>query len=54
LVERLGAATANQVSRKVTCVVAGEKAGSKLQKAKTLGLKILTPEAFRAIIENTN
>jgi len=54
VVERLGAATANQVSNKITFVVAGEKAGSKLQKAKTLGLKILTPEAFKAIIKNTN
>ncbi len=51
IVEKLGATTANQVSRKITCVVAGEKAGSKLQKARALGLKILTPEAFKAIIE---
>ena len=51
IVEKLGATTANQVSRKITCMVAGEKAGSKLQKARALGLKILTPEAFKAIIE---
>ena len=50
IVERLGAQTANQVSRKTTCVVAGEKAGSKLAKAKALGIKILTPEAFLSII----
>ena len=50
LVERLGAQTANQVSKKTTCVVAGEKAGSKLEKARTLGIKILTPEAFLSII----
>ncbi len=50
LVENLGAQTANQVSRKVTCVVAGEKAGSKLEKARSLGIKILTPEAFMDII----
>ena len=50
LVERLGAKTANQVSKKTTCVVAGEKAGSKLEKARALGIKILTPEAFLSII----
>lgn len=50
IVERLGAQTANQVSRKVTRVVAGEKAGSKLEKARGLGIKILTPEAFMNII----
>ncbi len=50
IVERLGAQTANQVSKKTTCVVAGEKAGSKLEKAKALGIKILTPEAFLSII----
>jgi len=51
IVEKLGATTANQVSRKITCMVGREKAGSKLQKARALGLKILTPEAFKAIIE---
>ena len=50
IVERLGAQTANQVSRKTTCVVAGEKAGSKLEKAKKLGIKILTPDQFASII----
>jgi DNA ligase (NAD+) len=52
IVERLGAKTANQVSRKITCLVAGEKAGSKLEKAKALGIKVLTPEAFASIIRN--
>ncbi len=50
IVEGLGGTTANQVSRKITCVVAGEKAGSKLQKARELGIRILTPEAFQAIL----
>ena len=50
-VERLGGTIASQVSRKVTRVVAGEEAGSKMGKAKNLGIEILTPEAFRAIIE---
>jgi len=50
IVETLGATTANQVTRKTTCVVAGEKAGSKLEKAKKLGIRILTPDEFQAII----
>ncbi len=50
IVERLGGQTANQISRKVTRVVAGEKAGSKLEKAKALGIRILTPEQFNSII----
>lgn len=41
LVERLGASCAGTVSRKVDFVVAGEEAGSKLDKARDLGLTIL-------------
>ena len=41
LVERLGAGCAGSVSRKVDFVVAGEEAGSKLAKARELGLGIL-------------
>lgn len=41
LVERLGATCAGQVSKKVDYVVAGEAAGSKLAKARGLGLAVL-------------
>lgn len=41
-VEQLGGRTAGTVSKKVTDVVAGESAGSKLEKAQKLGLRILT------------
>lgn len=44
--EDLGAQTAPSVSKKVTYVVAGEEAGSKLDKAKTLGIKIIDEEQF--------
>jgi DNA ligase (NAD+) len=39
------------VSRKTAYLVVGEDAGSKLDKARDLGVKTLTEESFRAIIE---
>jgi DNA ligase (NAD+) len=51
LVESLGAATASSVSKKVDFVVVGEDPGSKLDKAKELGIKILTEEAFQKMVE---
>jgi len=50
LVERLGAKTAGAVGKKVTDVVAGSDAGSKLDKAKALGLRILSEDEFRALV----
>lgn len=49
--ESLGAKTAPSVSRKVTHVVAGEEAGSKLDKARELGLTILDEEEFFLMIK---
>jgi DNA ligase (NAD+) len=51
-VESLGAKTAPSVSRKVTHVVAGEEAGSKLDKARELGLTILGEEEFLQMMRN--
>mgnify|MGYP002784291894 FL=1 len=48
----LGATTANGVSKKVTDVVAGADAGSKLAKAQQLGLRILDEAAFLALVGN--
>ncbi len=50
LVRSLGAETSETVSRKVTTVVAGASAGSKMNKALQLGLEILDEQQFLALI----
>jgi DNA ligase (NAD+) len=49
-VEALGARTAGSIGKKVTDVVAGADAGSKLEKAQALGLRILDEAAFTALL----
>ena len=46
IIERFGGKTAGSVSKKTTYVLAGEDAGSKLDKAKTLGITIIDEETF--------
>lgn len=50
-VEALGAKAATGVSKKVTDVVAGTDAGSKLAKAEKLGLRIMDEAAFVELLE---
>ncbi len=48
--ESMGAKVSGSVSKKTTGVIAGEAAGSKLEKARELGVAILDEAAFEALI----
>ncbi|HWQ21977.1 MAG TPA: NAD-dependent DNA ligase LigA, partial [Clostridia bacterium] len=54
LVRSLGAETSDTVSRKVTTLVSGSAAGSKLAKARQLGIEILDEQQFLALVEQGN
>ncbi|MCX8110314.1 MAG: NAD-dependent DNA ligase LigA, partial [Syntrophorhabdaceae bacterium] len=51
IVESLGAKTSNSVGKKVNIVVAGEEAGSKLDKARQLGIKIIDEDEFLLMVK---
>ena len=53
-IRKLGGITVSSVSKQTDFCLAGENAGSKLDKAKALGVKILTEDEFKKIIEKYN
>jgi DNA ligase (NAD+) len=50
-IERRGGKVSGSVSKKTDFLVAGEEAGSKLARAKELGVKILTEAEFQALLK---
>lgn len=46
----LGAIAGSSVTKKTDYLICGEKAGSKLEKAKELGVKVLTEKEFMDMI----
>ena len=53
-VKEQGGKVASQISKKVTHVVAGDKPGSKLKKARELGVNILTEKDFTELLGSSN
>jgi DNA ligase (NAD+) len=51
IIERFGGKTSGSVSKKTDYVLAGEEAGSKLTKAQTLGVKIISENDFNTMCE---
>ena len=51
VIESYGGKTASSVSKKTSVVLAGEDAGSKLQKALSLGVRVINEQEFAAMLQ---
>lgn len=51
IIESFGGKASSSVSKKTTYVLAGENAGSKLTKAQSLGIRIISEEEFEAMLQ---
>ena len=50
IIEREGGKASGSVSSKTSILVAGESAGSKLEKARSLGVEVLSEDEFLALV----
>ena len=51
IIEKFGGKTSGSVSKKTSFVLAGEDSGSKLTKAKELGIRVITEDEFKDMIK---
>ncbi|MBP3370410.1 MAG: hypothetical protein J6L85_06625, partial [Clostridia bacterium] len=54
LIKQAGGKVVGSVSKKTDYVVAGDAAGSKLTKAQTLGIKVISEEELLAMLKGQN